>query len=286
MLALSSRPLCSFRFSRRSDRAPAPGSTQHVAHRVEARLRPGGEASGPQSARGEGAAGEGAVGYLDLFAVRVEDHAVLADDGAAAQGVDADLTLLTRRSTLAPEDRDLVEVPPTPLRGCPRQQERCARRGVHFVPVVRLDDLDVVACPELPGELAHHLPEKVHPDAHVRGEDYRHALRRFLDPRELLLREARGPDDDGPRVGEVLDRRIGHRELYQDFHVVRRVLRREDVGPSPTGQLANAAGQLDRIVLERGAYYLATHPARRADDGDAGWRPDHTSSGVGRRWAE
>src|SRR5829696_7678234 len=232
MLALSSRPLCSFRFSRRSDRAPAPGSTQHVAHRVQARLRPGDEARCPQGASGEGAAGEGAVGYLDLLAVRVEDHAVLADDDAAAQGVDADLTLLARRAALAPVDGDLVEIVLSPLRGGPRQEERRTRRGVHLVPVVRLDDLDVVISPELPGELADHLPDQAHPDAHVRGEDYGYAHRRLLDPRELLFREARGPDNDGFAVGQVLDGRPWHRELDQGLRLVRRVLRRDDTRPA------------------------------------------------------
>src|SRR5215208_3036309 len=298
MLALSSRPLCSFRFSRRSDRAPAPGSTQHVAHRVQARLRPGDEARCPQRASGEGAAGEGAVGYLDLLAVRVEDHAVLADDGAAAQGVDADLTLFARRAALAPVDRDLVEILLSPLRGGPRQEERCTRRGVRLVPVVRLDDLDIVICPELLGELADHLPDQAHPDAHVRGEDDGRALRRFLDPRELLFREARRPDDDWFAVGQVLDSRLGLCKLDQGLRLVRWVLHRDDARLAPPAQFAevgaelrgpwldDAAGEFERIIFERGTYDLSPHSARRADHGYARYRAGHTSSGVGRRWAE
>ena len=79
-------------------------------HGVETGLCPRDELRGPQGAGCEGAAGEGAVGHLDLLAVRVEAHAVLADDGPAAQRVDPDLTLLPRRPALAPVDRDLVEV--------------------------------------------------------------------------------------------------------------------------------------------------------------------------------
>src|ERR671916_795560 len=101
---------------------PAPGSGEHVAHRVEARRRPRDEPRRPQRTRSEGAAGEGPVGDLYLFAQAVEDHAVFPDDSAAAQGVDADLALLARRPALAPVDRDLVEVLTPPLRGGARQE--------------------------------------------------------------------------------------------------------------------------------------------------------------------
>ena len=44
-----------------------------ILHGVEAWFRPSGELRGPESPVGEGAAGEGAVDYLDFFALGVED---------------------------------------------------------------------------------------------------------------------------------------------------------------------------------------------------------------------
>ena len=47
---------------------------------------------------------------LDLLATRVEDESVLPDYRSAAQGMDADLTLLPGRQTLPPVDCDLVQI--------------------------------------------------------------------------------------------------------------------------------------------------------------------------------
>src|SRR5215210_6232703 len=170
--------------------------SQHVAHRVQAWLRRCDEPRCPQRSRGEGAPGEGAVDHLDLLARSVEDDAVLADDGPAADGVDPDLALPARRPALPPVDGDVGEIPPPALGRGPREEERRARGRVRLVPVVRFYDLDVVIGAELLGEAAHHLPDQAHPDAHVRGEDDGYALRSFFVSWNVRHREPRGADDD------------------------------------------------------------------------------------------
>src|SRR5215213_4060543 len=118
---------------------------EHVGHRVQAGLRVRDEPRGPQGAVGEGATGEGAVDDLDLLSARVEDEPMFSDYGAAAQGVDADLTFSSGCRTLPPVDGDLVQVPiPSLVRG-PREKQRGARGRVLLVLVVGLHDLDVVA---------------------------------------------------------------------------------------------------------------------------------------------
>ena len=105
---------------------------KHVGHGVEAGLCIGGEPGGAEGAVGEGAAGEGAVCDLDLFATRVEDETVLAYDRAAAQGVDADLTLSPGRETFPPVDRDLVQVLPLPSAAA-RARNRAVPEGASFL---------------------------------------------------------------------------------------------------------------------------------------------------------
>src|SRR5688572_4827108 len=130
--------------------------SEHVGHRVQAGLRVRGEARGPESAVGEGAAGEGAVDDLDLFATRVEDEPGLPYYRAAAQGVDADLTPLAGGQTLPSVDRDLVQtLSPSPGCGTGEKQGRAGGR-ILLVFVVGLYDFDVVALAELRRDLAHH----------------------------------------------------------------------------------------------------------------------------------
>src|SRR5688572_15992202 len=119
--------------------------SEHVGHRVQTGLRIRGEARGPESPVGEGAAGEGAVDDLELLSTRVEDEPVLPDNRAAAQGVDADLTFLPGCQTLPPVDDDLVQVPLSALGGGPGEKQGCAGGRVLLVPVVGFYDLDVVA---------------------------------------------------------------------------------------------------------------------------------------------
>src|ERR687885_1806571 len=113
-------------------------NSKYVGHRVQAWLRVSSEPRGAQRAVGEGTAGEGAVDDLDLFAPRVEDEPVLADDRAAAQGVDADLTLLPGRYAFPPANGDLLQLPPPSLGRGPREKQGGARGRVLLVPVVRL----------------------------------------------------------------------------------------------------------------------------------------------------
>src|SRR4051794_979069 len=130
-----------------------------------------------------------------------------------------DLTFPTWCHALSSVEGDLVQVlSPAPCGGL-REEECGSRRRILLVPVVRLDDLDIVVA-ELLGEIPHYLAEQVHSDAHVRGEHDGYVLRRFFDLRALLLAKPRGSDDYRFAVGEVLDSRIRRGELDEDLGVV------------------------------------------------------------------
>src|SRR5215218_1469292 len=265
---------------------------EHIGHGVQARLRVRDEPRGPESAVGEGAAGDGAVDDLDLLAPRVEDEPMLPDYRAAAQGVDTDLTLLPGCHTLPPVDRGLLKVLFSSLGGGVREKQGRSRWCVLLVFVVGFNDLDVVAFAELRRDFAHHLAQEVHPDAHVRGENEGGAVRSLLDTRQLLVGEARRPDDVRSAVGKVLYGRLRRGELDQDLGGFGRVFRGGYPDLARTAELAQvgaelgcarfdrAAGEFDPCRFERRAADLASHAARRPYDG----YPGHTSSGVGRRW--
>src|SRR5262245_61167437 len=86
-----------------------------------------------------------AVRDLDDLAFRGEEDAVLADDGAAADGVHADLALRPlAHESLATEDEALGILPAEALGDPLRERDRRAARRVLLLPVVSLHDLDVV----------------------------------------------------------------------------------------------------------------------------------------------
>src|SRR5215218_1247898 len=227
---------------------------EHVGHRVQAWLRVSDEARGPQGAVGEGAAGEGAVDDLDLLSTRVEDEPVLPDHRAAPQGVNADLTFLSGRQTLPPVDRDLVQIlPPALCCGAGEKQGR-ARGRILLAPVVGLHDLDVVALAEFGRDLAHHLAQEVYPDAHVRGVYYGDAVRSLLDPRQLLGRESRSPDDVRSLVREVLYCSLRGGELDQDLGGFGRVYRSGYPGLPRAAELAEVGAELGGACSECAAF--------------------------------
>src|SRR5690606_15399958 len=96
---------------------------------------------------------------------------------------------------VALEHPDLVE-PATERLGddLPHAQGGAGGR-VDLVPMVRLDDLDVVAGREDAGGQLEQLEGGVDADAHVRGEDDRHRIGRGLDRGAPRVVEAGRADD-------------------------------------------------------------------------------------------
>src|SRR5262245_49748997 len=80
----------------RGARSPRSSYPQHVGHRIEARPLAAAPQGGFNGAAGEDAPVRRAVRQLDTLAVRGEDHGVLTDDVAAAQGREADIATLAR----------------------------------------------------------------------------------------------------------------------------------------------------------------------------------------------
>ena len=86
---------------------------------------------------------------LDALAGAREDHRVLADDVAAAQRREADRSRLALAGDAVPRvDRAVGEIAPDASGRRFAQTQRRSRRRVDLVPVVHLDDLDVVAGPQ------------------------------------------------------------------------------------------------------------------------------------------
>ena len=92
--------------------------------------QPGGGADG---AEGEGVARGGAVGQFHGFAVGGKEHGVVADDVAAADGVEADFLFgAFAGESGAAIDGDVLEVPAVPLGGGFAEEEGGAGGGVLF----------------------------------------------------------------------------------------------------------------------------------------------------------
>ena len=145
----------------------------------------------------------GAVRELDPLAVRCEDHGVLADDAAAAQGGKADVAAPARAGVaVAHAHADVVELDAAALGGGLAEHQRRAGRGIDLVPVVHLEDLDVEVGVERFGDLAREGRQQVDAEAHVAGLDDGGVARGRGDLGLVRGRETGGADD-------VHDARVG-----------------------------------------------------------------------------
>ncbi len=103
------------------------------------------EVCGAQCAGGEILARRGLVREFDALARAGEDHRVVADDIAAAQRREPDGSRLALAGhAFARIDRAVGERATGAARGRLAQSDRRAGRRVDLVPVMHLDDLDVV----------------------------------------------------------------------------------------------------------------------------------------------
>jgi hypothetical protein len=92
------------------------------------------------------------------------------------------------------------------------------------VPVVGLDDLDIVIVSQGARGDLEELETEVHPDAHVRGHDDGTLRGRLGHRRPILLGEAGGPDHHAPAggtaKGEVLEGCLRRREIDEDIEAL------------------------------------------------------------------
>ena len=226
------------------------------------------------------------MGDLDALAGAREQHRVLADDVAAADGGEADgAPVALARVPLAAVDGALAEVAAEGLGDDLAQPQGSARGGVDLVAVVRLDDLDVaVVAQHARGDL-HQLEAQVDAGAHVGGEDHGDVAGGLGDTAALGLVEPRGADDDAPP--ELAAQRhvphggVGRGEV--DEHVEALGDRPEVVGHRHVH--APEAGELARVVahpraartLEGGRQHRVLALGAGLDDGPphAPGRPRH-----------
>ena len=166
------------------------------------------------------------MGDLEPLAEPAEVGGVLADDVAAAHRVDADLLAGARADLpLAAVARDLAEIALERLGEHRGHRQRRARRRVLLLPVVQLDDLDVVVVAERARRLRQEAEEHVHAERHVRRQHDRDALGRLPHGALLGLAEAGGADDHADvmlgRARHRPRRRRRRREVDDDVGVAR-----------------------------------------------------------------
>ncbi len=225
---------------------------------------------------------------LDALAGSREQHRVIADDVAAAHGREADrLRIAFAGGALASVDRDAPKVAPERLRNHLAHLQRGTGRRVDLVPMVRLDDLDVVFVSEYAGCHLEQAQRDVHADAHVRREHDRNRLGRARDRRASGIVEP-GRSDHHPdaafdaraqvrqrarRPGEV-DQEVGLRDGLIDAGADRHPGFATEEGACVLAE-RSAAGDVERACelrvgrLEHGFHERAAHAAGCAGDRDS-----------------
>ena len=162
--------------------------------------------------------------YLEHLVEAGEHDFMLADDGAAADGGDADLMLPARLAHAVALEGELRLVGQGLRRGL-RYHQRGAAGGVHLAAVVALDDLDVEIRAQDGRRPAHEVKHEVDAEGHVAALENGHLLRGGVDLRELLRGIARGAEDDGylPLHGEAQQGREvgGVGEVYHHVGLAR-----------------------------------------------------------------
>ena len=213
----------------------AAGDPQRRAHRAD----------------GEGVARRRAVGDLDAVAVAEEEDGVVADDVAAAQGLDADLVGAAGADVaVARVAGGRRQVAAGRLGERLSQVQRGPRGGVLLVPVVGLDDLHVVVGAEGAGGVRHQPQHDVDADRVVRRVHHRDVQGRDVE-RGARVRAEPGRSDHQPDA-------LGRRRRGDRFGHARRREVDPDVGRALRGQRAHdlharplVAGQHARVLAHR-----------------------------------
>ena len=130
----------------------ASSKPEHIAHVVQTVVFVDKEPGGAQRAQGERRATARPMCDLNAFAQPREQGGVIADDVSSAHGGKPDRGSLTLAShAFSPEDGTLREVAPQRAGDHLAHAQRRTRRRIHLVPVMRLDDLDVISLTQSTG---------------------------------------------------------------------------------------------------------------------------------------
>ena len=158
---------------------------QHVLHIIEAGLAADEIFCGLERAQREDLAGRGGMGDGDNLVVTEEIHLMLARDGSAAHGVDADL-LTAAALGLGVAAEYIFLVRQADLLHCVCNQQRSAGGRVYLGVVVLFDDLDI-ELRQSDGGLAHEVEHHVDAERHIGGFEDRDLLRGLADGGKICL---------------------------------------------------------------------------------------------------
>src|SRR5512139_1870585 len=159
-----------------------PSQAEDVAHPVPPHRLVGQPQSSADGAAGEAVAALGAVAELEALADAGEDHGVVTDDVAAAQGDDADLLVgALADDALAGQADAALEVAAEAGGNGAAKGEGGAARGIDLEPMVDLDDLGIEGVAQRRGGALDEGEEDVDADAHVGGDDAAGARRQLVE---------------------------------------------------------------------------------------------------------
>ena len=148
---------------------------------------------------------------LDDLVAAAEQHAVLADDRAAADSGNADLVRRTLFAALVAVV-DIFSLVGQGGGNCVCEHDRRAGRRVELLIVVLLDDLNVVLVAENGSRLLEQLAHQVDADGHVARTEYRNGGGGCADAVKLLGAVAGGADHDRQTARlTVIEQTLGQR---------------------------------------------------------------------------
>src|SRR5579862_3117623 len=197
---------------------------KHVVHVVEPRLPAPQELGGPQGAQRVGHPALRADGHLDPLPGAGKDDRVLADDVAAADGMETDLLRRARPDVAFAAMLCFLFQISLQCRSDDFAQFKSGARGrVHLLAMVRLDDFDVVAVAQDTRCDLGQFEHRVHPHREIRRHRDRDLAARLQDGALQRIGEPGGAYYD--RLSElradldVFDGAFGAREINK--HVAR-----------------------------------------------------------------
>ena len=240
-----------------------------------------------QRAQRESGAAAGFVGDFDALSGAGEQHGMVADDVSAAYRGEADGgRIALAGDAFAAIHGALRKVASQGFCDHLAHAERGAGRRVHFVAMVRFDDLDVVAVRQYQRGGLQQLEHQIHAHAHVGREHDADILRRRAELRLLLRVESGGADHhvhaEFAADVEVMQRAFGAGEIDQhvrafqcgsriraDLYAARRAAQLSGITPQQRAAALLQRGVQRQIVSLCDAFQQsASHASAAAGDGD------------------
>ena len=235
---------------------------ENILHVIEACRLVHEPVCGPRRPPGKGHAARGLVNNFNALTLCGEPDAVLTYNIAGADCLETDRLRITfAGDPLAAIDSNLAEITTEHPGNHFSHAQGCARWRIDLVPVMRLDNFDIVVLADNLRGQGKQLESEIDADTHVGSKDDSVLLCDPGDARLACIVETCGPDHESLAMLrthiKMVERRSGRREI--DNHVeipgnFRQIVCECYTKFSDTGQLAGIGTQKTRTcALGRGA---------------------------------